>query len=111
MSEIVTPNMVQGFLIDIVGRRGNAGPIVKDLEIAAARAKSKLELRYAIVKSASEGSVAERDAQALQATVELREASILATAEFNEAKRLHGDLSDNQMAWSSVLRKMLSDGA
>jgi hypothetical protein len=47
----------------------------------------------------------------LEATVDLREASIIATAEFNEAKRLHSDLSDDQMGWAGILKKLLSDGA
>jgi hypothetical protein len=107
----MTPDDVQANLIEIMGRRKKARPIVKELELSASRAKAELERRFAIAKATGDGTVAERDAVALQATVDLREASIVATAEFNFAKGLLSDLSDDQMGWQSVLKNMLSEGA
>jgi hypothetical protein len=107
----VTPDDVQVKLIEILGRRANARPAIKTLELSAGHAKADLERAFAVARATASGSVADRDAVALQSTTDLRERSIVAGAEFNYAKGLLSDLSDDQMAWQSILKKMLNEGA
>jgi hypothetical protein len=105
----MTPDEVQANIIEIVARRAKARPIVRDLEIAAGRAKADYERRFAVVRANADGSVAERDAVAHVECAELRDLMISAMSEFNYAKGLLADLSDNQMAWQSVLKNMLAE--
>lgn len=105
----MTPDEVQANIIEIVARRAKARPVVRDLELAAGRTKAEYERRFAVVRANADGSVAERDAVAHQECSDLRDAMIAANAEFNYAKGLLSDLADNQMAWQSVLKKMLSE--
>lgn len=105
----MTPDEVQANIIEIVARRAKARPVVRDLEIAAGQAKAEFERQFAIAKANADGSVAEREAHAHQVCADLRKQLIDSTAQFNYAKGLLADLADNQMAWQSVLKNMLSE--
>ena len=105
----MTPDEVQANIIEIVARRAKARPIVRDLELAAGRAKADYERSFAIARAGADGSVAERDAVAHRECADLRDVMVSTAAEFNYAKGLLSDLSDNQMAWQSVLKNMLSE--
>lgn len=95
----------------IIERRHKSGPIITALEIKAGRAKAIYERDLALARVDILGTVAEREAHAVEATEEARDQSIIATAAFNEAKRMHADLEPNQMGLQSILKKILSDGA
>lgn len=109
MNDLLTPEIVQAKIVEIVARRSKARPILKDLELAAQRSKHDYEMAFALAKANADGTVAERDAAAMVAAAELRNAMIDAAAEFNYAKGILADLADNQMAWQSVLKNMLSE--
>lgn len=105
----MTPDEVQANIIQIVHRRAKARPVLRELEIASGMAKAEYERRFAIVRANADGSVAERDAVAQSECVELRESMIRSAAEFNYARGLLSDLADDQMAWQSVLKNILSE--
>lgn len=105
----MTPDEVQANIIQIVHRRAKARPVLRELEIASGMAKAEYERQFAIAKAGADGTVAERDAHAFRATSELRESMIRSAAEFNYAKGLLSDLADDQMAWQSVLKNILSE--
>lgn len=105
----MTPDEVQANIIEIVGRRAKARPVLRDLELAAGRAKADYDRQFAVSRASADGSVAERDAWAHSQCAGLRDVMISTAAEFNYAKGLLSDLADNQMAWQSVLKKMLSE--
>jgi hypothetical protein len=105
----MTPDEVQANIIQIVHRRAKARPVVRDLEIAAGQAKAEFERQFALAKANADGSVAEREAHAHSVCETVRKQMIDATAQFNYAKGLLADLADDQMAWQSVLKNILSE--